>query len=405
MVTKSRRASGRTAVSILVAVVLLLALQSLSSPCLADPYFDQGVNFFNAHQWDYAIRYLGQSLKTDSKRAATYYYIGAAYQGQNDAAKAAHYFKYVMSNFKATREARLATTALAKLGKVNINAVSTAKTPRAPSSAASVMLPLDDVSKLPESETVPFYRVTHSNHLLLDCYVNEKPIRVMFDTGAYGCYFGMNHLRQLGITPPSSEPTDYATGVAGTVKTWKMPLDIRLGKISRRINAIVSEQFDMHPLLGQDFFREYTYDTDDAGGKLHFVKKGFSGSIQMPYDTVVVPFRSEGRDIIVDVQINGRSHPCIFDTGAYGILFTLKDVMELGLSMDNAVGTVSSGVGGSVFGYSIKVDRMQLGPILKTNIDAVVNRTGPSHPLLGQSFYKGYRFVVDNESHVIKFWR
>lgn len=387
----------RQPISAALAAIVLLVAQSLFLPSLADPYFDQGRSCYYAGQWDYALRYLGQSLKRDSKRPATYYYIGASYQSLKDSAKASFYFNYLVSHFKGTQEAQMASFALAELGT---NRVSDSKKTgsRADARASSTV----QNGEMADAETVPFYR-SGSNHVLVDCYLNEKPIRCMFDTGATGTFLGINQLRQLGIKPPSGQPTRMASGVAGDVKTWEMPLKIRLGQITRQVKAVVQEEWTLPPILGQDFFRDYTYDTDDAGGMLHFFKK--AGAHQAPYDTAIVPFSVEGKDIIVDVQINGRSHPCIFDTGAHTILFTLKDVKQLGLSLEDAQGTASAGVGGTVYGLAIKVDRMQLGPILKTNIDAIVNRYGPAHPLLGQPFYKGYRFTVDNENRVIKFWR
>ncbi len=259
------------------------------------------------------------------------------------------------------------------------------------------------VDHLPNSTAVPFHRGI-GNHIYVTASVNSRPIEVIFDTGAEGCFFGKRELANAGI---SYAPVGNMTTVGGVgsqmVKCEEAYLDISLGDITKRtLSLIAVPSANTSPLIGQTFFRDFRYEVDTAAGLIRFHKKG--GRTAEAYDTIDVPFRDAGNNMLVQGKINGIECPMYFDTGAFGILIPTSLWHRLGLAIPNDAETVlTSGVGGTARGFRFKVDRIELGPIIKTNVEVVVSNNAPPYPLLGQTFFKDKQFSIDNENHLIRF--
>lgn len=79
--------------------------------------------------------------------------------------------------------------------------------------------------------------------------------------------------------------------------------------------------------------------------------------------------------------------------------------MALGIQIpSDAKHIVTSGAGGAVGAYEFNLDRIEVGPLIKTGVRIIVNESStPPMPLLGQPFYSNRRFTVDTEKHLIKF--
>lgn len=109
--------------------------------------------------------------------------------------------------------------------------------------------------------------------------------------------------------------------------------------------------------------------------------------------------------MVVKAKVNDREVDMYFDTGASQIVFADRHLAQCGLNRPvEATNTVRRTVDGRRDSYAFSIDRVQLGPISKTEVSAaVLLNTKFSKPLLGQSFLQGLKYTVDPARQVIRF--
>ncbi len=252
---------------------------------------------------------------------------------------------------------------------------------------------------------MPFTRAA-SGHIFVDAYVNGRPIKIMFDTGASVTALGRNHLEKIAASLPAGGTRAALSGSTGrTVNATVTTAEIKVGSIKRIVPVTVMDYMPTEPLLGENFFSAFTYEIDNQGGFIHFVKK--SAASAQPYDAIEVPFTKVGNNFEVLAEVNGKPCPMIFDTGAGSIVFPLAYMALYGVhaSEDNTKVVAVGGIDGVSRAYQVPVERIKLGPILKTNVPVIFAEKAGMFPLLGQPFFGDRRYSIDNEKHVIKFWR
>ena len=93
----------------------------------------------------------------------------------------------------------------------------------------------------------------------------------------------------------------------------------------------------------------------------------------------------------------------MIDTGASGVALSRDDARTAGLApsigMPNVVG---EGADGAVRGEYVKLDRVELGPLSASDLDAVVLNSG-QQSLLGQSFLSKYASVqIEGDRMVLR---
>jgi aspartyl protease family protein len=104
-----------------------------------------------------------------------------------------------------------------------------------------------------------------------------------------------------------------------------------------------------------------------------------------------------------DVRINGNPVHMMIDTGASGIALSRDDAQTAGLApaigMNDVVG---EGADGAVRGEFVKLDRVELGPLSASGLDAVVLNSG-QQSLLGQSFLAKFASVhIEGDRMVLR---
>lgn len=104
-----------------------------------------------------------------------------------------------------------------------------------------------------------------------------------------------------------------------------------------------------------------------------------------------------------DVRINGSNVHMLVDTGASGIALSRDDARAAGLApsigMNDVVG---EGADGEVHGEYVKLDRVELGPLSASGLDAIVLNSG-SQSLLGQSFLSKFSNVqIEGDRMVLR---
>lgn len=399
-----------------LALLLLLAASSLSAANAASsPDVDRAISLFNAKQYSAALPYLKRAMESnDNDNPTPVYYAGLCYQYLGDMTMAQKCYQVLVNDYATSPEARLARPVLDRLKTQG----ATAATPKSATSEGPTSGNLlgylrgyrmtdKEWMSLPDESKVPFKRAT-SSHLFLNGSINGRSIQMMFDTGAEQCHFSRAQLEQMGIRPEPNAPRIPVQGVGGTAYCTVLLADIGVGDLRRRIPVLVDDKDVGMPIIGETFFKEFRYSIDNGSGFITFSKKPRPGMASHSYestDVIAIPYESMGDNMIVKAKVNGRAFPMIFDTGAFSICFSLPQAKALGINIpSDARMLMTSGAGGAVPAYEFPIDRLELGPLIKTNIKIVVNASNtPVLPLLGQPFYKDRRFTVDTEKHLIKF--
>lgn len=88
-----------------------------------------------------------------------------------------------------------------------------------------------------------------------------------------------------------------------------------------------------------------------------------------------------------DVDVDGRSYSMLVDTGASVVALTAQDADSMGVRWDPGdLQYVARGAGGPVQGTHATIDRMRVGDIEVSNVQAVVIPEGLDVSLLGQTY-------------------
>ncbi len=102
---------------------------------------------------------------------------------------------------------------------------------------------------------------------------------------------------------------------------------------------------------------------------------------------VTITRRADG-DFRVDAEVNGRTQPFMFDTGASTVVLTAENAAALGIRP--AAGDFTARVStanGIAYAAPIQLDSLGVGTITERRVNAMVARPGAlSGNLLGQSF-------------------
>jgi aspartyl protease family protein len=104
-----------------------------------------------------------------------------------------------------------------------------------------------------------------------------------------------------------------------------------------------------------------------------------------------------------DVRINGTIVHMLIDTGASGVALSRDDARAVGLPTSIGMNdTVGQGADGAIHGEYARLERVELGPLTATGLDAIVLNSG-QQSLLGQSFLSRFSSVqIANNQMVLR---
>lgn len=390
----------RQALSALALATIIFAC--LLQQALADSNYDEGVKLYSAAKYLEAIDCFERAARSSPNNANAQYYAAISYQqlGKNSQAEAL--YRQIVQRYPATQVASYAKSALKALQGVSIPTTLSGTGYSSPGSAYGSLIAPD--------ETRIYYQSV-GDSLVVDASVDNNPVKMIFDTGASITLFGREQLQSMGIEVPKGQPTGMVSGVggAGIAPIWSMRVDLQVGGISRRNFPIAFADNQSTPILGQTFFNEFDYTINRADNSILFVRKA------SPYATAsgaapeghAVPFTTEGNEMVVTAQVNGTPYKMYFDTGAQTTAFGMNDLNALGITVPaQATPGSVSGVSGQSQSYTFDIDSLKLGPIEQYNFSiTAVDSAFLPRPLLGQTFYSGWQYTIDNQNNVIRFLR
>ena len=407
---------------ILFALSLLISATNYFTPkALAEPYLEKGIALYSQGNFKAAAPYMDYAVKQSTNDSTAYYYAAMTYHQLGLRNQAVAYYRQIMEKFPTSDAATRARTALTVLDPAYISrhaGTSSGGSNNTPDAKAHSAFS-SDFSKLPDQGRIYFQR--QGGVLMVDAELNNRSTKMIFDTGAEGCLFGKNQLAQLGISPPQGAAQGKSHGVGSSKgqDMWIMNVDLKVGNIVRKNFPIgVQESLETEPLLGQTFFSDFTYTIDNGANSIAYAKKHIAqqkGGQAKPgasaqKDNYSVPFTREGKELIVNAEVNGKACKMIFDTGASGTAFSKYQLEKLGIPIpDDAEEGTGSGIGGATKSMMFNLSRVKLGPIDKSALRiSVPEQASLPRPLLGQNFYGDWQYTIENTSPsegYIKFMR
>lgn len=113
--------------------------------------------------------------------------------------------------------------------------------------------------------------------------------------------------------------------------------------------------------------------------------------------------RNDDGHFYADVRINGNPVNMLIDTGASGIALSRDDARAAGLATSIGMpDVVGEGADGEVHGEYVKLDRVELGPLSASGLDAIVLNSG-QQSLLGQTFLSKFSSVqIEGDRMVLR---
>lgn len=369
------------------------------------------------------------SNASDSVKATALYYLASCYYQLHRLSEAERLYDKLLFEHPKSPEARIAYPILKRLrptwrpqvvaarskppstGSGGVTTYSTGKPTQSPLTMAPTPSTLhadsnpryeDEYEALPLETVIPFER-GEQGHMLIDIYVEGRKIKVCFDTGGQA-HFGLNHLAEAKIPLPTGKMTSETRGWAGVkVPTYIMPVTMRIGNMTRRINITVEKEGSVMPLVGQTFLRDLDYDVDNVHNTLKLRKRKKGVAIAAKQDDYEIPFTRETTAPWVIAQVNGQNFKVFIDTGATRTVFSEQAAKQLGIKISDEATTVEyGGVGGKVPMKEATAD-IKIGPIYRHNFNFLVG--GELGCAVGQDFLEKWRFTIDQHKSTVKFYR
>lgn len=378
----------------------LLVLAS-AAPFVLAADLNSAMNYFQNKQYQAAASAFDQAAAKDPSDARALYYAALSYHYARSYDEAKKRYQQVIAKFPGTTQAEQASKAIRAwmIGNSNTAGATTHTTTKSPPDQQATI-------EGPGESRIYFSR--QSGVMLVESELNGRRLPMIFDTGCEVTALGKNHLRQLGLPLPNGAPSGYAQGVgsANKIPTWNISVTIKIGSITRK-NFLINVQEEMPgvPLLGQNFFDSFQYTIDNGDSSIHL--KRTTSTVSRHNSSYDVPFSRLGKELVVNALVNGKPCPMIFDTGASQCSFPLKTIHSLGLHIpEDAQEGLSEGIGGITRTHSFPINRIQLGPIDKSNIVVHIPELHSMPlPLLGQNFYSDWQYTIDYQAKVIHFVR
>jgi len=403
--------------AIMVALAIVSAM--FCQPAVAvENKRDQGIKLYNAKNFKDAGRLLDEHLTVYPQDIYALYYDALACQGLGNMGKAKIYYRQVATLAPNHQLGGYAKSVLRQIDPSFVAAASTSSSAFGGSPGPSNNMTIAPAGVPTLDNSIPMewdVNCAPDEHgvVWVDAAINGRNVKMVFDTGAPGVVIGKNQMAEIGLEPPKGPSTGETGGSSSTekVKCWVLPMNVKVGQVERKVLVQVLETNQSEPLLGQTYAGLFECTVDPGAKRIHFKQRGYSkGATRNAYEVPYV-FVPAGNRIIVNIEVNGKTGPAIFDSGntSSGIKFlNLDQAKKFGLSIPaDADNVMSVGITGSSSNKSFPVRRVRLGPIDRTDllvtVGAIPDEEG--YPLLGQPFWQGYEYTINRQKKVIEFVR
>jgi predicted aspartyl protease len=415
---------------------LICAALAVPAAIAADTPFQQAVKAFNAKNYRDAYTGFAQCLKQSPNDVNALYYEALCCYQLGDVQGSRLRYQRIVSIAPTSSAAERARAALSSLPAATTAAASSshsADDPDAsdakvivvsgsgqlsPEALASLVkqakaqaiassssgngadgLSSSEYAALPERAKFYFTRES-SGHMAVTASVNNHQLPAWFDTGASGTLFYRDQLQAAGVDLRHAVSAGYTHGWAGrAVPIYSMDAEVKLGDLTRHIKIIFQDADSglSRNLIGQTFIQGYQYEIDDKGGRVE-LRKSIEKDAQQIDPMYDIPLRVVNAKDIIQIEVNGRKVETFIDTGASVSIINQASASQCGIE---STGTqILSGVGGSL-AVGVGSAKIRLGPIYK---DFTIRIGGAAGNCIGQDFMEGWRFKIDRERGLLRFF-
>lgn len=211
-------------------------------------------------------------IASAKKSATPTYYLGMCYLNLKYHDQAIDVFKRVTEQWPDSPEAKLAKDYLRKLegmassvdeSNEKLKALKDELDSRLPAETRELRKPItkSEWMVLPGKTRFPFSK--EHGHLMVQAKINQKICKVAFDTGAAVCTISevdfpdVIPLEDLRIAGTVTLARPHGASTAKIVTA-----EVSLGDITRKVKVCVTREPGVN-VIGQNFFREYSYAIDD----------------------------------------------------------------------------------------------------------------------------------------------
>lgn len=416
------------------ALVLVHCVPGASAQVQGMAEFDKGTAAYGQKNYVAAVAHFTQAAQKGNVTAT--YYLALSYLGLKQDAKAIELFRHISKSFPNTSEADNANTYLARLSQVapaagaSVKANSTTSKSESKSAAEVLKEKMESLSEeqwaaLPKTARIPFQM--RDGHMHVQAKVNGEYLDIIFDTGASICAVSIADHPNLYSKAELDRAPLVPIGRPHGVEYMRLVIgEISVDRITRTCAIMLSREPGVS-VIGQNFFKEYTYEIDgfyvrmskapyqksevaSASGPVNAkgakvndiagVNKRIS-SVSGPErertvpagtksnDKYSVPFVREKNCMIVELLVNGKPIRTTFDTGCApdGLVMPMWMVESLGIQHNSD-------------GYY--AERAEIGPIIR-KYARVHFANGLDCLLIGPKFFGDRPYIVDPTNSVIKF--
>jgi clan AA aspartic protease (TIGR02281 family) len=393
----------------------------LSAPTLAETAFDKGVSLFKAGKYELAVESFRASAGQGINKPTSIYYMAMCYQQLGQLQQAHDTYKFVCTEYPNAPVFGRAFQTMKQIGE-RLNQLREGSQDGPP--GASIALPKEPPEEkfLPKAPLaganeyiVPYTDEAMDGRMYIDGKINGKSCKFLFDTGAGVMFCRQSFIQKQGWQLEWIKEVAIIPGALREAPAKVAIVKVALGNLVREQKIYVEQDspdslyasFDNCPIVGQSFFGDLNYVIDGRRNYITFRRS----ALKSPSAPAVklrageVPFVRDGSHMVVKAKVNNREVDMYFDTGASQVVFADRHLAQCGLNRPvEATNTIRRTVDGRRDSYAFNVDRIQLGPIEKTEVQAaVLLNTKFTKPLLGQSFLQGLKYTVDPARQTIRF--
>jgi len=383
----------------------------------ADESLNKAIALYNAGNYKAASRALYQVSSTQQTATATYY-LALSYEKLNFHAQALDLFKRIVTLWPGSEEARLAGDYVQKMDEIAAadkeKADAEARLSPAQRARREFFKPLTRAQwdALPSKVRFPIAR--ERGHLMVTAKVNGKYCKMAFDTGATCCSISLVDYPDVLSRAQLDSAKQVPVGRPHGVMMQKVAeAEISVNDLTRTVRILGSSEPQVS-VIGQNFFKEYTYQVDDFYVRL--TKSPYSpddvmvaakpapetntrelnnslvsaaAATKKKADRYTIPFEKDKDCMLIDIEINGFKTKAIFDTGCApeGMVCHPALAEKAHLRFPTMSGN--------------RADRVVVGSIIKMDVP-VYYAGGLQYPLLGPKFF-GRPFTVDQTDKCIRF--
>ncbi|MBX9572010.1 MAG: hypothetical protein K2X77_24165 [Candidatus Obscuribacterales bacterium] len=375
----------------------VLSAFMINSSAYADAYADQGMKLFNQKSYAKAAAYFEESIKNVPWESQPYYYAALSYHYQRDFKKATEKYALLVEKFPGTEACNNAVAALNQISpnyfakKSGGGTGSTGKTAAGAAGASAAASTAEDKGTV---EGQPQARISFRKNQgdnVIDVRINGRSTRAIFDPNTENTTFSRQQLQALAIQVPKGS------------SEFKGEID--LGGVVRKNAPISVDDSGAPAKIGHSFLEAFTYKVDEVS-KFIDIKRKAGAAVRGSE----LSFARDGKDIVVSVEVNGRSASMIYDTqGSEGIEMNSKHAKAMGLRVDEAEERKTDPNEGPQRGDPNWVPpedrpsgpkhmsvRMKFGPIEKTGVNCAIAETSTAkYPKFSASAVNDGSWVID----------